>query len=120
MKTGAMKRKIQLCITRINNILKYIRIKKKLMQRAIIKCASHGSGGLIKASCSEFMRFCKKNIHISNVINTFLSLPLSRCTQRGGTRNTQTRINSNITVFTSNKAGQDKAGQTNRNTGSNE
>ncbi len=29
------------------------------------------------ASCSESMRFCKINIHISNVINTFFSLPLT-------------------------------------------
>ncbi len=43
---------------------------------SIIKCPSHGSGGWIKASCSESMRFCKINIHISNVINTFFSLPL--------------------------------------------
>ncbi len=42
-----------------------------------IKRASHGSGEWIKASCSKSMRFCKENIHISNVIHTFLSLPVS-------------------------------------------
>ncbi len=47
------------------------------VRASIIKCASHGSGMWIKASCSESMRFCKKNIHISNVINTFFSLPLT-------------------------------------------
>ncbi len=31
---------------------------------SIIKCASNGSGGWIKTSCSESIRFCKKNIHI--------------------------------------------------------
>ncbi len=49
---------------------------------SVIKHASHGSGGWIKASCSESMRFCKKNIHISN-LNTFLSLHL---TVKGGSR----------------------------------
>ncbi len=44
---------------------------------SIIKHVSHGSGGWIKASCSESMHFCKKNIHISNVIKTFLSLHLT-------------------------------------------
>ncbi len=37
---------------------------------SIIKHASHVFGGWINASCSESMCFCKKNIHISNVINT--------------------------------------------------
>ncbi len=57
---------------------------------SIIKCASHGSGAWIKASCSESMRFCKKNIHISNVINSFLSLPLTvvRWSRSGGWRRT--------------------------------
>ncbi len=44
---------------------------------SIIKHASHSLGAWINASCSESMHFCKKNMHISNVINTFLSLPLS-------------------------------------------
>ncbi len=44
---------------------------------SIVKHASHRSGVWILASCSESMHFLKKNIHISNVINTFLSLPLS-------------------------------------------
>lgn len=35
---------------------------------SVIKCPSHGFGGWIKASCIESMRFCEKNIHISNVI----------------------------------------------------
>ncbi len=41
------------------------------------KHASHGSGGWIKASCCKSLPFCKKNIHIWNVINTSLSLPLT-------------------------------------------
>ncbi len=52
---------------------------------------------------------------------------LSRCTQRGGTRNTNTRSKLKITVFNINKAEQDKADtdtetdtDTDRNTGSNE
>ncbi len=44
---------------------------------SVIKRASHGSRGWIKASCSKSMRFHKKNIHISNFINTFLSLLLT-------------------------------------------
>ncbi len=44
---------------------------------SVIKRASHGSGAWMKAFCSESMCFCKKNIHISNIINTFLSLHLS-------------------------------------------
>ncbi len=47
------------------------------VRASVIKRASHGSGEWIKASCSKSMRFCKENIHISNVINTFLSLPVS-------------------------------------------
>ncbi len=47
------------------------------VHESIIKCASCGSGVWIKASCSESMRFCKKNVHISNVINTSLSLHLT-------------------------------------------
>ncbi len=39
---------------------------------SVIKRPSHSSRGWIKASCSESMRFCKKNIHISNIINTFI------------------------------------------------
>ncbi len=55
---------------------------------SIIKRASHGSGGWIKASCSESMHFCKINIHISNVINCFFSLPLTviRGSHPGGSR----------------------------------
>ncbi len=44
---------------------------------SIIKRASHGSGGWIKSSCSGSIRLCKKNVHISNVIITFLSLLVS-------------------------------------------
>ncbi len=57
---------------------------------SIIKRASHSFGAWIKASCSESMPFCKKNIHISNVINTFLSLPLSviHWSRSGGWRRT--------------------------------
>ncbi len=57
---------------------------------SIIKHASHGSRTWIKASCSESMRFCKKNIHISNVINTFPSLHLTviRGSRSGGWRRT--------------------------------
>ncbi len=44
---------------------------------SVIKCVSHGSGGWIKASCSKSLRFCKINIHISNIINTFFSPPLT-------------------------------------------
>ncbi len=53
---------------------------------SIIKRASHGSGGWLKASCSKSMRFCKNNIHISNVINNFLSLLLTvvRGSRSGG------------------------------------
>ncbi len=53
---------------------------------SIIKHASHGSGGWIKASCSELMHFCKKNIHIYKAINMFLSLPLTiiRASRSGG------------------------------------
>ncbi len=53
---------------------------------SIVKHASHRSGVWILASCSESMHFLKKNIHISNVINTFLSLPLSvvRGSRSGG------------------------------------
>ncbi len=56
----------------------------------LIKRPSHGSGGWIKASCSESMHFCKINIHISNVINTFFSLPLTvaRGSCSGGWRRT--------------------------------
>ncbi len=55
------------------------------VRTSIIKRASHGSGAWIKASCSESMCFCKKNIQISNVINTFLSLPVSViCKSRSG------------------------------------
>ncbi len=46
----------------------------------------------------------------------FRSGLLSRCTQRGGTRNTKMKIKLKITVFNVDKAGQDKAGQTHRNT----
>ncbi len=56
------------------------------VRASVIKHASHGSGGWIKASCSESMRFCKKNIHISNVINTFLSLPLTVIRARPSSR----------------------------------
>ncbi len=35
---------------------------------SVIKCPSHGFGGWIKGSCTESMRFCEKNIHISSVI----------------------------------------------------
>ncbi len=38
---------------------------------SVIKHPAHGSGGWIKALCSEAMRFWKINIHISNIINTF-------------------------------------------------
>ncbi len=41
------------------------------VRTSIIKRASHGSGAWLKASCSESMHCSKKNIHISNVINTF-------------------------------------------------
>ncbi len=54
------------------------------VRASVIKRPSYGSGGgggggggWIKASCSESMRFCKININISNVINTFFSLPLT-------------------------------------------
>ncbi len=59
---------------------------------SIIKRPSHSSGVCIKASCSESMRFSKKNIHISNVINTFLSLPLTviRTCPSGGWHRTYT------------------------------
>ncbi len=58
---------------------------KHVQHASIIKRASHGSGAWIKASCSKSMRFCKKNIHISNVINTFLSLLLTVvCRSRSG------------------------------------
>ncbi len=46
--------------------------KSNKVHPSIIKCASRGSGGRIKASCSESMRFCKKNIHIYSVINSNL------------------------------------------------
>ncbi len=59
----------------------FLSIVQKLWNKActsIIKCASHGSEGCIKASCSESMRFCKNNFHILNVINTFFSsVPLT-------------------------------------------
>ncbi len=55
------------------------------VRTSIIKRASHSSGAWIKASCSESICFCKKNIHISNVINTFLSFPVSVvCRSRSG------------------------------------
>ncbi len=49
---------------------------------SIIKRASHGSGAWINlealfASCSKSLCFCKRNIHISNVINAYLSLLLT-------------------------------------------
>ncbi len=44
---------------------------------SIIKRASHGSRRWIRSSCSGSIRFCKKNVHISNVIITFLSLLVS-------------------------------------------
>ncbi len=47
------------------------------MHALIIKRPSHGSGGWIKAPWSESIRFWKINIHISNVINTSLSLDLT-------------------------------------------
>ncbi len=47
------------------------------VRTSIIKRALHGSGASLKASCSKSMHFLKKNIHISNVINTFLSIPPS-------------------------------------------
>ncbi len=57
---------------------------------SVIKHATHSSGGGIKSSCSESMCFSKKNIHISNVINTFFSLPLTvvEASRSGGWRRT--------------------------------
>ncbi len=49
---------------------------------SVIKCAPHGTGGWIKASYSKSMCFCKINIHISNVINTVFSLPLTDGSRR--------------------------------------
>ncbi len=84
--------KISLCFTHPWSILgvydfllsdesnrSYITVQKtwKKVLASVIKRPSHGSGGWIKASCSESMRICKINIHITNVINTFFSLPLT-------------------------------------------
>ncbi len=58
------------------------------------------------------MCFCKKNIHISNVINTFLSLPLSveRRSRSGGWRRMYAQCASEISFLTLAKENQSPLG----------
>ncbi len=74
---------------------------------SIIKRASHSSGAWINlealfASCSKSLCFCKRNIHISNVINTFLSLLLTvvRRNRSDGWCGTPLRYTSLASLFT--------------------
>ncbi len=68
---------------------------------SVINVPHTAPGRWIKASCSKSMHFCKINIHISNVINTFFSLPLSVLYGRhsGGWRYPIVRLGGARTIF---------------------